>query len=537
LLKSCDLLAGVFAEVEGKSLGEAARIYAEAGIQVFPVLPGRKDPATAHGFKDATIDPAQIAAWWPAGDPDPCNIGICPDHVGCAVLDVERDGQVDLINLQMENQVLPDTLEVHSASGGRHLWLAGSVKSTQKKLAPTIDTRGIGGYVLAPPSWIDERDPKAKADPTRCGVYRLTVAAPPAEVPGWVVERLGATAKPPREAAVAMEDREPQTLARVIELLSWLDPTNRDDWIKVCGAIKGTPLLNGANAEVAEQWARGEFDRWGRYAAGPPASYDPDDTMFGGGARWEGLDGRAGFPTLVWMAEQAQRKASDVFDDVGDDPKGTPAAPRFLTDDGLLESDFQPPEYVWQHMILRRHVNLLYGDGKVGKTMLALHLALAIAAGIVLFGHATKRLPVLMVLGEDDYGAIKASRVQIARALGIDQTDLDIRYVCRPGDDLTIARVNDDGTAVKGAFADELIELVKAAGPECVVFLDNASIVADGAYLPAPRAWRLDAGDRLHAYRAGASDRGRDQGRRHWRIARLAQRHPQPAVACPRRRH
>lgn len=42
----------------------AALRYAERGLPVFPCKPGKKVPLTAHGFKDATTDPAVIKTWW-----------------------------------------------------------------------------------------------------------------------------------------------------------------------------------------------------------------------------------------------------------------------------------------------------------------------------------------------------------------------------------------------------------------------------------------------------------------------------------------
>ena len=42
----------------------AALRYAELGYPVFPCEPGTNRPATAHGFKDATTDPARIERWW-----------------------------------------------------------------------------------------------------------------------------------------------------------------------------------------------------------------------------------------------------------------------------------------------------------------------------------------------------------------------------------------------------------------------------------------------------------------------------------------
>ena len=66
----------------------AALAYAKAGWRVFPCIPGEKVPATSHGVKDATTDPAQIRAWW-AAEPGP-ERGDRHGDPGPDVLDVDR---------------------------------------------------------------------------------------------------------------------------------------------------------------------------------------------------------------------------------------------------------------------------------------------------------------------------------------------------------------------------------------------------------------------------------------------------------------
>lgn len=51
-------------EPAGEAALARALAYARHGWPVFPCRPGRKEPDTAHGFKDATIDPGRITAWW-----------------------------------------------------------------------------------------------------------------------------------------------------------------------------------------------------------------------------------------------------------------------------------------------------------------------------------------------------------------------------------------------------------------------------------------------------------------------------------------
>ena len=139
-------------------LGEAAAVYAAAGIPVFPCAPGQKHPLTAHGFHDASTDPAQIDAWWQRY-PE-ANIGI-PTGVVVEVLDVDvhatGTGYPILRVLQREGLIGGWEQAVRSPSGGLHLYYPSDPDRQPRSWSwgrAHVDFRGTGGYIIAPPSTV-----------------------------------------------------------------------------------------------------------------------------------------------------------------------------------------------------------------------------------------------------------------------------------------------------------------------------------------------------------------------------------------------
>lgn len=150
---------------------------ADQGFAVFPVAANNKSPATAHGFKDATRDKAQLELW--AETHPNCNIGIATGRIsGIWVLDIDvknnKSGAKSLVRLLKAHGELPDTLTVATPSGGYHFYFsypADAEIDSRSALANGIDVRGNKGYAVAPPSkidgesymWVDPRAPIAQA--------------------------------------------------------------------------------------------------------------------------------------------------------------------------------------------------------------------------------------------------------------------------------------------------------------------------------------------------------------------------------------
>jgi hypothetical protein len=165
-------------------LADAAMVYAkDYGWPVFPLAPGGKLPAIpkregGQGFKDATTDIDQITRWWkrwpranvglptghrfdvldvdtPKGTPKPEALAkLTPDEAH-AVL---HGGWRSYWTMQ-DNDLIPDVhAMVSTAGGGLHLYLEPSGEGNRGGMLPGVDYRGVGGYVVAPPSVVNGRD-------------------------------------------------------------------------------------------------------------------------------------------------------------------------------------------------------------------------------------------------------------------------------------------------------------------------------------------------------------------------------------------
>lgn len=137
------------------SLCELAQAYAKAGLYVFPLAPREKRPmAGSRGFKDATVNPEQIEAWW-SQYPD-MNIGIATGTVsGILVVDVDAQ-HGGLATMESIRDLLPATLTATTGSGGKHIiYMApkGLLVKSGAGLWQGIDVRCEGGYIVAPGSF------------------------------------------------------------------------------------------------------------------------------------------------------------------------------------------------------------------------------------------------------------------------------------------------------------------------------------------------------------------------------------------------
>jgi hypothetical protein len=159
-----------------------------------------------HGVYDASTDPRRIrelfaAAPWATGYGIAC--GLPPHHLIGVDLDTKSgaDASAALRELALRHLfTIPETVVVTTPSGGRHIWLSGPpdvvVPNSAGRLAPGIDIRGAGGYLVGPGSRTEHGvygtvPGTARLPPAPCPPALLRLLMPPPRAPHTAPPRTG----------------------------------------------------------------------------------------------------------------------------------------------------------------------------------------------------------------------------------------------------------------------------------------------------------------------------------------------------------
>ena len=133
---------------------DAALGYAARSWPLIPLVPGDKPPLgrlVPHGLKDATTDADCIREWWTA-EPT-ANIGLVTG-INFDVLDIDGDvGWTTLANAVNKFGCLSSSPVSMTGGGGGHDLFLPTGGKNRVRFLPNLDWRGVGGYIVAPPSF------------------------------------------------------------------------------------------------------------------------------------------------------------------------------------------------------------------------------------------------------------------------------------------------------------------------------------------------------------------------------------------------
>lgn len=287
-----------------------------------------------------------------------CWWGVDCGKSGLAVLDDDRGKNrqaiASLLDLTLQYGELPDTFTVRTPTTGFHYYMRGHCRnsaSDEKKLGAGLDSRGDGGYVIAPCS---------------PGYVALSADKKIAAAPEWFIELTNP--REPQKRSITDVSTVLDTDAAVKRAIEYLEAAmpaiegqgGDAHTYKVACAVRDFGISPDLCLELMlEHWDYRNEPPWGEelavkvdnaysYAENSVGSLDP----------------------------------ASVFDEFIDDepaPEGQASPYKPLTRDQIMA--MPPVEWIVDGIMPTRGVGQVYGQSRAGKSFLSFDMALAIAAG------------------------------------------------------------------------------------------------------------------------------------------------------------
>lgn len=432
---------------------DAALAWAARGFRVFPLTPGDKVPPKGMAWKDeATTDPTKIKSWW-AFEPN-YNYAVAAGN-GALIVDVDagKNGFAALLDLD-----LPATLTVKTPGGGFHMYLNGpDVQNSVDRIAPGIDIRSVGGYVVGPGSYF--ADPGAKKGYT--GTYHVVDNTPPAAAPTGFVLMCGEPKQ--REQGPAVSVDEPDDIVFAIHYLL------KDAPIAIEGrggnntayAVAARVVEIGVSADraadlMAEHWNDRCLPPWSKdelVSIAHNAESYAQRRQGSGGVTAAAVD----WGDAVTLPPASPPNSNGKFDNI------------FTTRPMTPLDDIPAREWVMHRLLLRNEAAVLAGPGGVGKSGFSLALAAHGAAGRSFAGFTVTRPFKTIVYNLEDSRHEMEARLYAACAVyDLDPREIEKHVLLWPGRELRFRLMNRDHTF---AMADiqELARLTKREGFDAMV--------------------------------------------------------------------
>lgn len=370
---------------------QQALALAAQGFKVFPVRANEKAPPL---FKDwpakATTDEATIRSWWGGVFPADSNIGVSAD--GFCVLDVDpkSDGNSSFQLLEMTHG-FPTTLTVRTPSAGRHLYYRmdhshPGVANTVGRIGKGLDTRGRGGYCVAPGSR------------TTAGEYTVENPAPLADAPQWLIDAAGQPRTRDADAGdVPVPDGTPDALERAA---TWL--AAQPEAIEGQGGDLHTFQIACGLRDMglSEQQALDRMEAWNTRCV-PPWAYDDLAAKVRNAYRFaqNAPGGRAaGADDFSIYAEVAEITSPNLR-------KG-----RVLRLDQFAAQQDKGPGELVKGLLQRGSYAALIGQPGAGKSFLMFDLGYCVASDQAWMGRRVKGGPVAYLPFEGLGGLVKRAQ-------------------------------------------------------------------------------------------------------------------------------
>lgn len=441
------------------------------GLSVFPLLPRDKRPnGEWKQFQSERPSRESITGLWSNGGADQ-NIAVaCGPVSGVFVLDVDGpEGEASLAALEVEHGSLPQTWHVKTGRGRHYYFKDPGLSNSAGKVGDHLDTRGAGGYVVAPGS--------VHANGT---VYDWEPGFDPeftelAELPAWLVDRL--QMRPERMAAPAVIDfnKAPRQRSAVDNREAFRAERYLQAMLAGAEQDLAQTSAGSRNQGLNDKAMRlGHFAHYGVYDQ-ERAWLALSSACVRNGAWAEDGDRqcRATFESgwKAGVADPRDLPESEQAVQRGETQPASTDAPKsrsiqFLDLDQINE--LQPPTYVIDKLLTEQGFALIWGKQASFKSFFALDMALHMSYGRPFHGRETLPKRVLYIAGEGASGfknRIGAWRKHYGQQAKGDFYMLatGINLVGKPGADLLIAAIREFGPPFDYIFVDTVARAMLGA--------------------------------------------------------------------------
>jgi len=450
------------------SVLQTALAYASKQVRVIPIKQGEKRPPMQGWQNAATTNPATIRQWFEGQFKD-CGLGIATGEFRdryLVVIDIDDretyKGSDTLNDLEQLHGKLPDTVEVITGSGGRHIYFLTDQpirNEASGRLGVGIDIRAIGGQVLAPPTVHPNGRTYEWVEGKSIAEHR------PADMPLWMVLIL--TAKPAEETPPATQPtpillEEDGPASRYCAATTWPELLRQDGWtlahIDQAGEAHwvrpGKDIREGTSATTGWQGK----DILKVFTTSIPNLPAGAYTRFGYTAAMHHGNDRSAFAKKLLQEGKAL----------------VPVTQPAITDNILINwqdfwnQSFPAEDWLIEPIIPRNQLVVIFAPGGTGKSLLALYIAAALATGKEIFAEPKPPTSVLYM----DYEMSQAVLYERLTAMGYGKdTDLSrLHYASLPP----------IGSLDKPEGAKQICDLARACQAELVI-IDTFARAVEGA--------------------------------------------------------
>ncbi|TGP59549.1 hypothetical protein EN868_11190 [Mesorhizobium sp. M2D.F.Ca.ET.225.01.1.1] len=468
-------------EALAKHTRRLALDIAKQGGRVFPMRfikdtsgKARKVPAVKGWPEKATGEHERIARFFARPG---LGIGIATEASGWVVFDTDQkpgiDGDANLRTwLGDHAHYLDETETIQTPSGSKHYRFTGDpVKSSSSILAPGVDVKSRGGYVVG----------EGSVTPAG-GVYRVTAnGGTRLPLPQPIIDLIANayTAAKPRMAADVPGD-DPTDIAAARDYLAEAqDIDGYNNAMNLARKLSDFGITTSTAIALFDQeinprlphypWERDELEKK------MPEWYDGCENAFGADSVAVQFDVLPDdFSDLNSLAEAANDNDGKRDDDV--------LARCTLDLDAM--SGMPVPELPWhvKDWVPGDDVTMFYGDGSVGKSLTMLQLAASSVLGRVWFGLPVRRGRVIYITAEDNAKVLHNRLASVASREGVSISELKaagLEIVSLVGEDPELAVARDAERIKPTKLWRKLVARIDTFKPALVV-LDTLSDVFSG---------------------------------------------------------